>query len=111
MRSNTISRTACVCAGVALVLASCGPTEPGASGSVFDVTIKDFKVIPSSQTAPAGTVTLSVSNIGPTTHEFVVVRTNLPADDLPIGASGLRVDEDRLEDVDEIEGMTYAGTA
>ena len=105
MRSTTIARIAYVCAGVALVLAACGPTAPGASGSVFDVTIKDFKVRPSSPAAPAGMVTLSVSNLGPTTHEFVVVRTNLPDGELPIGADGLSVDEDRLDDVDEIEGI------
>ena len=46
------------------------------------------KVLPSSPTAPAGKVTLSVSNIGPTTHEFVVVRTDLPDGELPIGADG-----------------------
>jgi uncharacterized cupredoxin-like copper-binding protein len=103
--SNTIARIACLCASVALVLAACASAEPAVSGPVFDITIKDFKVLPSNQTAPAGTVTLSVSNIGPTTHEFVVVRTDLPDDDLPIGASGLSVDEDRLEDVDEIEGI------
>ena len=110
MRWNTIARTACVCAGLALVLAACGPTEPGASGSVFDVTIKDFKVRPSKPTAAAGTVTLSVSNIGPTTHEFVVVRTGLPDRELPIGADGLSVDEDRLDDVDEIEVVEDGST-
>ena len=110
MRWNTIARTACLVAGLALLPAACSPTEPGASGPVFDVTIRDFKVRPSSPTAPAGVVTLSVSNIGPTTHEFVVVRTNLPDDELPIGADGLSVDEDRLDDVDEIEGVEDGST-
>ena len=110
MRWNTIARTACLCVGMALVLAACSPTEPGASGPVFDVTIRDFKVRPSSPTAPAGVVTLSVSNIGPTTHEFVVVRTDLPDGELPIGTDGLSVDEDRLDDVDEIEGVEDGST-
>jgi uncharacterized cupredoxin-like copper-binding protein len=110
VRSNTIARTACLFAGLALVLAACAPTEPGASGPVFDVTIRDFRVRPSNPTAPAGTVTLSVSNIGPTTHEFVVVRTDLPDGELPIGADGLSVDEDRLDDVDEIEGVEDGST-
>jgi uncharacterized cupredoxin-like copper-binding protein len=109
VRSNTIARIACLFGGVALVLAACGPAEP-ASGPDFDVTIKDFRVRPSSPTAPAGSVTLSVSNIGPTTHEFVVVRTDLPDDKLPIGADGLSVDEDRLDDVDEIEGVEDGST-
>ena len=110
MRWNTIARTACLFAGVALVLAACGPAEPASSGPVFDVTIRDFKVRPSSPTAPAGVVTLSVSNIGPTTHEFVVVRTDLPDDELPIGSDGLSVDEDRLDDVEEIEGIEDGST-
>ena len=107
---NTIARTACLFAGLALVPAACSPTEPGASGPVFDVTIRDFKVRPSSPTAPAGVVTLSVSNIGPTTHEFVVVRTDLPDGELPIGADGLSVDENRLDDVEEIEGIEDGST-
>lgn len=110
MRWNMIARIACLFGGLALVLAACVPTEPGASGSVFDVTIRDFKVRPSHPTAPAGRVTLSVSNIGPTTHEFVVVRTDLPDGELPIGADGLSVDEDRLDDVDEIEGVEDGST-
>jgi uncharacterized cupredoxin-like copper-binding protein len=110
VRWNTIARTACLVAGVALVLASCGPTELRTSGSVFDVTIRDFKVRPSRPTVSAGMVTLNVSNIGPTTHEFVVVRTDFPDDGLPIGADGLSVDEDRLDDVDEIEGVEDGST-
>jgi uncharacterized cupredoxin-like copper-binding protein len=107
---NTIARTACLCMGLALVPAACSPAEPAASGPVFDVTIRDFKVRPSSPTAPAGVVTLSVSNIGPTTHEFVVVRTDLPDDELPIGSDGLSVDEDRLDEVEEIEGVEDGST-
>ena len=110
MHLNTIARTACLVAGLALVPAACSPAGPASSGPVFDVTIRDFKVRPSSPTAPAGVVTLSVSNIGPTTHEFVVVRTDLPDGELPIGADGLSVDEDRLDDVDEIEGVEDGST-
>ena len=110
MRWNTIARTACLFAGLALVPAACGPAEPAASGQLFDITIRDFKVRPSRPRAPAGTVTLNVSNIGPTTHELVVVRTDLPDDDLPIGADGLSVDEDRLDDVEEIEGVEDGST-
>ena len=105
MGSSAIVRHACAYAGVALVLVACSPSTAGPSGPVFDVRIKDFKILPSSDSAPDGLVTLNVSNTGPTTHEFVVVRTDLPDDDLPIGVDGLRVDEDGLEPVDEIEGI------
>ena len=105
MRTSAIARHACVYAGLALVLVACSPSTPTPSGPVFDVRIKDFKVLPSSDSAPAGLVTLNVSNSGPTTHEFVIVRTDLPDDGLPIGVDGLSVDEDGLEPVDEIEGI------
>jgi hypothetical protein len=105
MRSSAIVRHASVYAGVLLVLAACSPSTPDPSGPVFDVRIKDFKVLPSSDSAPAGLVTLNVANTGPTTHEFVIVRTDLPDDGLPIGGDGLRVDEDGLEPVDEIDGI------
>jgi uncharacterized cupredoxin-like copper-binding protein len=104
MRSSAIVRHACLYAGVLLVLA-CSPSTPDPSGQVFDVRIKDFKVLPSSDSAPAGLVTLNVANTGPTTHEFVIVRTDLPDDGLPIGTDGLSVDEDSLEPVDEIDGI------
>ena len=35
-----------------------------------------------------------IENRGPSTHEFVVVRTDVPAGGLPLGPDGLRVDED-----------------
>jgi uncharacterized cupredoxin-like copper-binding protein len=46
-----------------------------------------------------------VSNEGPTTHELVVVRTELPAEGLPISADGLTVDEEGVEEVDELHGL------
>lgn len=105
MGSSAIARHACAYAGVALVLVACSPPTTGPSGPVFDVKIRDFRILPSSDSAPDGVVTLNVSNTGPTTHEFVVVRTDLPYEDLPIGIDGLSVDEDGLEPVDEIEGI------
>ena len=77
MGSSAIARKACADAGVALVLVACSPPTTGPSGPVFDVRLKDFKVLPSGDSAPAGLVTINVSNTGPTTHEFVVVRTDL----------------------------------
>ena len=84
-----------------IVLSSCsgaGSTSPGPSVSV---TLKDFS-IRTSPAVVAGRVALNVYNQGPATHEFVVVRTDLPDDQLPIGADGLSVDEDALAGVGEI---------
>lgn len=68
----------------------------------MSVTLKDFSIRTSTPTVDAGLVAFDVYNTGPATHEFVVVRTDLPDDQLPIAADGLSVDEDALADVGEI---------
>jgi uncharacterized cupredoxin-like copper-binding protein len=67
-----------------------------------DVTIKDFSIRTSTPTVNAGQIAFNIYNRGPATHEFVVVRTDLPDDQLPIGADGLSVDEDALAGVGEL---------
>jgi uncharacterized cupredoxin-like copper-binding protein len=67
-----------------------------------DVTLRDFSIRTSTSTVAAGTVAFSIDNRGPATHEFVVVRTDLPHDRLPAAADGLSVDEDALTGVGEI---------
>lgn len=68
----------------------------------MDVTLKDFSISTSTPIVDAGRVALNVYNKGPATHELMVVRTNLPDDQLPIAADGLSVDEERLAAVGEI---------
>ena len=60
------------------------PTEaPGAS---VQATIKDFTIVLSTNTVPSGTVNFDVTNDGPATHEFVVLRTGTSADGFKIGS-------------------------
>ncbi len=84
-----------------IVLSSCSGTAPASSGAPVSVRLKDFS-IRTSPTVGAGQVALNVYNQGPATHEFVVVRTDLPDDQLPIASDGLSVDEDALTPVGEI---------
>jgi uncharacterized cupredoxin-like copper-binding protein len=67
-----------------------------------DVTLKDFSIRTSTPSVDAGQLAFDVYNRGPATHEFVVIRTDLPDDQLPIAADGLSVDEDALAGVGEI---------
>jgi uncharacterized cupredoxin-like copper-binding protein len=87
---------------VLLLLPGCS-SPPAATGPTLRVNIKDFEIEPTLPSFEEGPVTLSVWNDGPTTHEFVVVRSDRPADELPIGADGIRVDEDAVTAVDELE--------
>jgi uncharacterized cupredoxin-like copper-binding protein len=97
-----------VAAGAVLVLlASCTSTPPPA-GPVVHISEKDFSISEPGSVA-AGDVTFDVSNLGPATHEFVVVRSDLPPDQLPIGSDGLSVNEDAVQHVGEI-GQVDLGT-
>jgi uncharacterized cupredoxin-like copper-binding protein len=86
----------------AVLLSGCVGDPSAGAGPLFDVTVKDFKIEPPLDAIEGGLVTLRVRNEGPSTHEFVVIRSDLPADELPIAADGLSVDEDRVVPLDEI---------
>ena len=113
----------------ALLLSACQgsetPAEPGtpaaeptvgeapedSGAATVPVVEKDFSVSPSSEEAAAGDVTFAVTNKGPATHEFVVVKTDLSAKKLPIGDDGsVEEDADGLEVVDEIEDLEAGST-
>ena len=97
---------------LSLVAAGCsdddgGETGATGGGTTVDVTVQEFAVIPASSSAPAGDVTFDVTNKGPDdTHEFVVFKTDLAEDALPVDADG-NVDEagEGVELVDELEDI------
>ena len=70
-----------------------GGDTPG-SGTNVAVTLQEYALLPAVSTAPAGKVTFDAKNIGPKmVHEFVVVKTALTPDKLPVEADG-SVDEE-----------------
>jgi uncharacterized cupredoxin-like copper-binding protein len=93
-----------------VLLACCTSGERASSASTIDVRLKDFEIRASEAVVPAGGVELNVYNAGPATHEFVVVRTDLPADQLPIASDGLTVDEEELNPAGEISDVPIWGT-
>jgi uncharacterized cupredoxin-like copper-binding protein len=94
-----------------LPLCACadGPVTPHADRAI-EVKVKDFKIEPSLPATIAGLVRLNVRNAGPATHEFVVVRSDLPADQLPIAADGLSVDEERVIPIGELDEVEAGAT-
>lgn len=98
-----------VAAGAALVLVACSHS-PTPAGTVINVTEKDFAITAAASTSSGGNITFSVTNQGPATHEFVVVRSDLPSGQLPIGSDGLSVNEDVLTTVGEIDQVDYGST-
>jgi uncharacterized cupredoxin-like copper-binding protein len=100
---KSAGRRLCAAIAVLLLLPACTSRPPEHDGPLLHVRIKDFKVQPATASVEDGTVTLSVWNVGPSTHEFVVVRSDGATDELPIGTDGIRVDEDAVVPVDELE--------
>jgi uncharacterized cupredoxin-like copper-binding protein len=81
--------------------------EPTPRGTPVNVLLKDFEVRHDAAVVPAGTVSFRIRGQGPTTHEFIVVRTDRPPDKLPLQRDGLTVDEEApgVELVDEAGGL------
>ena len=76
-----------------LVAAACS-AAPTPSPTVVNVELKEWAVIPSTTSAPAGRVTFTATNTGPEDkHELVIIKTDLPAFELPTDANG-KVDEE-----------------
>ena len=81
--------------------------EPTSRGTPVNVLLEDFKVRQAAAVVPAGTVRFRILNQGPTSHEFIVVRTDRAPDKLPLQRDGLTVNEDApgIDLLDEAEGL------
>jgi uncharacterized cupredoxin-like copper-binding protein len=92
---------------LAMGLAACGDSDDGGDGNAeIQATLDDFHVTLDETSAAAGPVAFEVENQGPSTHEFVVVKTDLAPDALPTDENG-DVDEegDGITPVDELEDI------
>jgi uncharacterized cupredoxin-like copper-binding protein len=81
--------------------------EPTPRGTLVNVLLEDFQVERDAVIVPAGTVSLRIRNQGPTSHELIVVRSDLAPDKLPLQSDGLTVNEDGrgVELLEEAEGL------
>jgi uncharacterized cupredoxin-like copper-binding protein len=88
---------------IALTAAACGDSEPD---HTVGVTMSDYEVDPDATRAEAGETTFEIDNTAVQVHEFVVVKTDLAPDELPLDEDGL-VDErgEGLEFIDEVEDL------
>ncbi|HTD51199.1 MAG TPA: cupredoxin domain-containing protein [Acidimicrobiia bacterium] len=76
-----------------VVLTGCASDRQARQANRVVVVEHDYGLVASSRSVQAGTVTFQIENRGPSTHEFMIDETSLPADGLPLEANGLRVDE------------------
>lgn len=98
---------------LALVACSHQPSPP--PGPVVPIVVDDYRIRSSVTTVSAGTVTFNVHSKGPSTHELAVFETTRPADQMPLGTDGMRIDEDspllreagELDQIDIGESETF----
>jgi uncharacterized cupredoxin-like copper-binding protein len=96
-----------IAASLLLLGSACSNDDEGSSGGgSIDVTEQDFEITLDPKTSSAGSVTFTIHNDGPSTHEFVVFKTDLAPDALPTTSDGA-VDEEGqgVEAVDEQEDI------
>lgn len=128
--SRSMVRCGALVLGAALLLVGCGaaasasPSIPSAQppavspagsasgGTPVATTLTEYKIALAATTAPAGSVTFQLTNSGTIVHEFVVFKTDLTPDKLPMLADGTAVDEEGagLTIVDEVEDIAVAAT-
>lgn len=76
--------------GAALAFASGGGS--GADDGLVEITMTDGAIDVDSSTLTAGLHTFAVTNEGAAEHEVVVLRTDKPADELPVGLHGVSIE-------------------
>ena len=79
------------------------------AGKSIEIQMGDFFFKPSDASAAAGSVKISAPNVGATTHELVLVRTDLDPAKLPTLANG-EVDEEKLDSPGEIPDVAPGST-
>jgi uncharacterized cupredoxin-like copper-binding protein len=87
----------------------------GGGGTSVTAKLTEFKIELGAANAPGGPVTFELTNSGTVVHEFVVLKTDLGADKLPLAADGTTVDEAgagaSMTLVDEVEDIEVGATA
>ena len=82
----------------------------GSPETTIQVTEREYQVALADASAQEGSVTFKVKNEGEMTHEFIVVKTDLKADQLPQKEGVVDEDSSQLKVVDEIEDVAAGKT-
>ncbi len=89
------------------LLAGCGDDDDSGDADTVKASLKDYSINLDPTSHAQGEITFKINNAGPSQHEFVVVKTDLDAANLPYDSEKFEVDEssDKLTSVDEKEDI------
>jgi uncharacterized cupredoxin-like copper-binding protein len=80
---------------LALLVAACaGPAAEAPSGSQVVAELADNKITVNVPSVKAGSIKIGVRNLGTMQHSFEVLKTDLPADNLPVDGASAKAKED-----------------
>ncbi len=102
--SASMLRSVVVTVAMVAAVAACGGGSNNITGTLNEWTVKT-----DATTAKAGEVIFTVTNAGGIGHEFLVVKTDIPAGQIPLDGDHFAEPTDGLEVIDEI-GEYAAGT-
>jgi uncharacterized cupredoxin-like copper-binding protein len=89
----------------ALLVAACGGDDGPTN---VDVSLAEWSVTPSTETTTEGAIRFTLLNTGTAPHQFVVVKSDLPPEQLPV-ADG-KVVESQVNIVDKVEAFAPASS-
>ncbi len=90
-----ISRSVSALVALAFLVAACANSAAEApSGSQVVATLTDYKITVTVPSVKAGTIKIGVRNLGAMEHSFQVLKTDLPADQLPVDGASAKAKED-----------------
>jgi uncharacterized cupredoxin-like copper-binding protein len=94
------------------IAAACSRGDAAPRGAPVNVHEHDFALTTDAPLVHAGYVTFHVHNTGPSTHEFIVARTDVAADALPLHKDDITVDEDspQIHEVGSLGGVRLDAT-
>lgn len=90
------------------VVSSCGDATE--SGTQISGELSEWSIDMDETTAMAGDITFRIKNSGTIDHEFVVVKTDIPAGAIPVQGGLFVEDQEGIDVIDEIPPFAKGGT-
>jgi len=107
---------------LAIVAAACSSDDEGGEGStastgtdtstgaVVASTVKDFAIALTPTSEAAGEIKFEITNEGPSEHEFVVLKTDLAPDQLPVDGDAVSEETEGVVNAGEVEDIASGTT-
>jgi uncharacterized cupredoxin-like copper-binding protein len=102
-RISVVTQIAIILLAIVTIAGCARPPEEAPTGSQVIVELSDYKVSVNVASTKAGTTKIGVRNLAGMAHDFVVIKTDIPQDKLPVDtASGKAKEDGKVGGIDTI---------